>query len=654
MCGIFGYIGRESAYDIILKGLKRLEYRGYDSWGIATTNSLDSVQMQLQLDKHTGEIPNPDSNKNKHGFRRNSRHNSQNNERSYKVDDQSNGRNDTSSKVQVQKINSGIGHTRWATHGGVTKANAHPHLSEKYGFAIAHNGIVENFFSLKEILTHEGIEFKSETDTEVILRLIEKNLEESDLDMPQNFSKEGLDINILQNSFINAFNKLEGRNTIILISSKGEILAIKNGSPLVLGQNGDEYFLGSDYLSFANHTKKILEIEDYGGLIISPGKEVSKFSINKETRSIVNSSMKFKTIKENIEIVDKLGFADFMIKEIYEQPKTILDAITYEESDFELLVNQIKSAETIYTIGCGTAAYAAGQIAYFLRKYANIKAIELKGYDTSGYEEIFSKRDIMLAISQSGETADTIAPLELIRSKGGKVASLVNMPGSSITKMSDFAFYSRTGPEICVASTKAFTAQLAWGYLLAGNLLNKSQKAKQDIRELSKIMTSFIDDPDTHREIKKVVNKIKSAEHVFVLGKGQNTYIALEGSLKIKEISYKHFEGFTAGELKHGVIALIEKNTPVFCIVSEDEYKADILSAASELKARGAFIIGVGEVRDIPTFDISINMATKSLANGLDSLMNVLPFQLISYYLGKTLGNNVDKPRNLAKSVTVR
>jgi glucosamine--fructose-6-phosphate aminotransferase (isomerizing) len=313
------------------------------------------------------------------------------------------------------------------------------------------------------------------------------------------------------------------------------------------------------------------------------------------------------------------------------------------------LVDKIKSAGTIYTVGAGTAAFAAGQIAYYLRRYAGVKAIELRSYEMNSYKDLFTEDDLVIAVSQSGETADTIEALEYAKSKGAEIASIVNMVGSTITRMSDYPYHSRSGPEVCVASTKAFTAQIAWGLLLTFTIAGVHERARDFIETLTEELEDYFVE-DTFEILQKIAKSLVEYEHVFVLGKGQNFYISLEGALKIKEITYKHFEGFSAGELKHGVIALIEEGTPVFCIISEDEHKADMMSAIAEVSSRGAKTYVIGK-EDNELFDEFIQTPDAGIA---DAIANVIPFQLISYYLGIELGNTPDKPRNLAKSVTVK
>ena len=593
MCGIFGYSGEKECNDLIFEGLKRLEYRGYDSWGIAILNG------KIHQYKNIGEI---------------------------KYDKM---------LQKLQKGNIGIGHTRWATHGGVTKINAHPHISEVGGFTLVQNGIVENFNELKSSLLKKDVHFVSETDTEVIVRLIE-------LELLKNKS--------LRQAIITVFKKLKGRNTIALLSNNDKkIYAVRNGSPLVLGIATDGIYIASDTLSFSPATNEAVLLDDFDMVEID-GKNVSIYNIESNQFKPV----KIKKLKHQFNKIEKGNFKHFMLKEIIDQKETILFATKYLRKELLPLTNSIKKGGRVYVIGAGTAGFSAGQIAYFLRNIANIDAQEVKSYEFEQYISIVKKKDVLIAISQSGETADTIEAIEAFRKKGCKIASLVNMYGTTISRLSDFEFYTNSGPEICVASTKVFTAQCAWGYLLAMTLDNRFEEGKKNLSILTKSISQIFL-KSRLENIKRVANKLKNKEHAFILGKGENSYIALEGALKIKEISYKHVEGFAAGELKHGVIALIEKGTPVLSIIpSEDSCDFnDMISAVEQVKARGALTIGIGNDKSSKReiFDFYINV---SQVENVSSIANVIPFQLISYYLSVALGNNIDKPRNLAKSVTVK
>lgn len=589
MCGIFGYIGKGNAVENIINGLKRLEYRGYDSWGVAVID-----RKKIEVLKKIGAI------------------------------------GELNNLKELPESNIGIGHTRWATHGGVQEKNAHPHFSSDKKFVLAQNGIVENYQKLKSDLKKKGYQFISETDTEVIVRLVEEKLKTT---------------KSLKEAIHKAFLELEGRNTIILLSAEdNHVIAVRNGSPLVIGVGNDEYFFASDTLSFADKTDQVIYIND-NEMVEYKNNKINLFDVKTNDEIEIQT----KKLDHNDITVDKEGYNHFMLKEIIEQKHTIREAIQYSNKDLKPLVEAMKKAKIIYTVGAGTAGYAAGQIAYYLRKTAKINCIELKSYEFESYKNIFGENDLIIAVSQSGETADTIETLEFAKEKGMKIASIVNMLGSTITRISDYPYYSRSGPEICVASTKAFTAQVAWGILLAYSIIGKHKQAKDEILSLSRKLSKYFNEK-LFAKIKSLNRKLIKQEHFFVLGKGQNFYTALEGALKIKEITYKHFEGFTAGELKHGVIALIEKNTPVFIINSKDDNKYDMLSAAAEVKARGAFVIGIDKENN-DLYDQFIKTPEGGI---VDSIANIIPFQLISYFLATAMGNDPDKPRNLAKSVTVK
>jgi glucosamine--fructose-6-phosphate aminotransferase (isomerizing) len=593
MCGIVGYIGKQNSSHIVLEGLKNLEYRGYDSWGIAV-NSKDGIEVF----KKVGEI---DLSKN---------------------------------KLPLPKTSVAIGHTRWATHGGVNQKNAHPHYSSQKDFILAQNGIVENYQQLKNDLVNKEYTFETETDTEVIVRLIEE------------CKKENSD---LREALRCAFNQLDGRNTVILLDSNeaNHIIAVRNGSPLVLGISDDGIFLASDALAFAKYTKDVVFLDNFD-LVEIKGDEFNIY----DAKTGIKKDYKITTLTNKIKGVSKGEYEHFMIKEIVEQKDTVLKAANFKEEELKPLIKAIKNANRVYITGAGTAGFASGQIAYYLRNIANIDALDVRAYDFETFLPILTKDDLVIAISQSGETADTIEILEFAKDLGCKLGCIVNVEGSTIHRMCDYKYLSNAGPEICVASTKVFTSQCTFGYLLSKSLIGEYKEAKIYIQELSDSLDEYFNDK-TFDQIKELAKEIKDHEHFFILGKGQNSYISLEGALKVKEISYKHFEGFSAGELKHGVIALVEDDTPVFSIISDDDHYKDIISATEEVKARGAFTVGVGDIKfkDESCFKYFLPTAD---SKELSALSNVIAFQLLSYFLASSLDRNIDKPRNLAKSVTVK
>lgn len=593
MCGIFGYVGKKNAGDIIFEGLKRLEYRGYDSWGVAVVTGSEE-EKTIKVVKKVGAIGDL-----------------------HEVD-------------ELPTSHIGVGHTRWATHGGVTYVNAHPHFASDNSFVLAQNGIVENYQELKRDLINKGYKFESETDTEVIVHLIEEHLK---------ITKK------FKDAVRETFLELKGRNTIIALSTIDDrIVAVRNGSPLVIGVGEDEYFFASDTLSFLDKTNKAIFVNDMEMIEYKHG-TLRMWNVNTQEEI----KIEIKELDETQTEINKEGFEHYMLKEIVEQKHTLKEATAYSNEDLAPIIEAIKKASTVYTVGAGTANFAAGQVAYFLRNIANIKAIELKSYEIDSYRKIFSKDDLIIAFSQSGETADTIEALEAARQNGTRIASLVNMVGSTTSRMSEFAYFCRSGPEICVASTKAFTAKQAWGLLLAGTLVGKHAEYKAKIHKVAEDLEKYFTQ-ELFDHIKELSSRLVQKEHFFVLGRGQNYNIALEAALKVKEITYKHFEGFAAGELKHGVLALVSQGTPVFVITGNDENYENMLSAAAEVKARGAWVIGVGQDRN-ELFDDYIETID---TEGVDSLANIIPFQLLSYFMAVELGNNPDKPRNLAKSVTVK
>lgn len=589
MCGIFGYVGSKNASEMIFEGLKRLEYRGYDSWGIAVSGS------DIKISKRVGSI------------------------------------GDSGDIKKLPSSHTGIGHTRWATHGGVTELNAHPHFSSDKSFALAQNGIVENYQALKDRLKKKGYKFISETDTEVIVRLLEEKL------------KKEKDI---VKAVRTAFMELDGRNTIILLTNKGQIIAARNGSPLVIGINKKkgETFFSSDTLSFAPYVEKILVV-DNGQLV--------NFVNEKIQLSDIKSGRELKTGYENIGIksdkVDKEGYDHFMLKEINESSYVVKQIVNQDLNKYSDFVKKIKLAKNVYTIGSGTAGIAASQIAFYLRNIAKINSISLIGADAKEYYNLFTEKDIIISLSQSGETADVLEVLEIAKNKGVKIASFVNMQGSTMSRISDFKFMSNAGPEICVMSTKVFVSQIAWGYLLAKIAQGKQKQGVQNLKSLALDMDKFLKSKNITL-IKKLAKKLAKKKDIFLLGKYQNLGIIYEGMVKIIEGSYKHAHGLPSGDLKHYAITLIEKGVPVIAVVSNDSVKSDVLNAVNEVKARGAEIIAISP-EDYKGFDYHIKVPDTGETSGI---LNIIPLQLLAYYLSVSLGNNVDKPRNIAKSVTVK
>ncbi|MCA9382944.1 glutamine--fructose-6-phosphate transaminase (isomerizing) [Candidatus Dojkabacteria bacterium] len=592
MCGIFGYCGDADAAETILTGLKRLEYRGYDSWGVAVIGKDDS--KDILVSKKIGAIGNLQDIK------------------------------------KLPESHIGIGHTRWATHGGVTELNAHPHFSNDNSFVLAQNGIVENYQDLKKQLESDGYKFKTQTDTEVIVKLIEQEL----------LTEQELFLAVR-----NAFLKLNGRNTIILLTADNRIIAVRNGSPLVIGLGQNEVFFASDALSFADKTDEVVFVENMQ-MIDYQDNDLSLF----ELESLKKLKLKKNKLDHDAVEVSKEGFDHYMLKEILEQKDTLFSSVNYTEEEFHDLVKAAKKAKNIFVLGSGGAFYAADQVAYLLRSIAGVKALGLRPYEINSYLQLIEDNDLLVVISQSGETADNLEAIELIDKKI-KIASTVNMIGSTTSRISDYPFYSRTGPEICVLSTKSGTAQVAFGYLLANSIIGQHNIAKDSVMRLTDYLKEYLSD-DFLRDIKKIAKKIKSKKHAFLLGKGANYQVALLGALNIKEASYMHAEGFAAGELKHGVIALIEKGTPVISFVDDDQDREYMIGATAEVKARGAYVIGIGTENN-ELFDEFIELPTVSGISAA-KIANVIPCQVLAYYIATERGFDPDKPRNLAKSVTVK
>jgi len=589
MCGIFGIVSdTRDASDAVLEGLKRLEYRGYDSWGIAVVN-----ERHISVDKHVGLV----------------------------------GKDAKS----LPKAHIGIGHTRWATHGKVTDKNAHPHYATDKSFVLAHNGIVENATTLKATLETDGYSFISETDTEVIVRLIEKKFR----------STKNLDEAVRL-----AFKDLSGRNTIIVLAQNGDIIAARNGSPLVvgIGKSSDIYF-SSDVFSFAPHVQSVLVI-DNGQMVSCHDKKIALSSI--VTRRSIKQVFEKNLLKDVS--VSKGAYPHYMIKEINDTPFVIRQILKEPDANILALARAIKRARRVYTIGSGTAGAAAAQIAYYLRLYGNIPAKELIGAEAHEYKALIGKGDLLIAPSQSGETADVLEVLELAHNRKASIASLVNMPGSQMTRLSDYKFMSNAGPEICVMSTKIFVSQIAWGYLIAKAVQGKLPEGKRTLRTLSTLVEKMLADKKYLALVRTHASRLAKQEHLYLLGKGQNLQIIKEGMVKMIEGSYVHAHAMPAGDLKHYAITLMEKGVSVITAVSNDEVQSSVLNAVHEVRARGANVFGIAPSPN-ENFDYYLPVPDAKEASGI---LNVIPLQLLAYYMAVTLGHSIDKPRNIAKSVTVK
>lgn len=587
MCGIFGYIGyRKNAGKILLEGLKSLEYRGYDSWGVLFKKN----DGTLYIEKQIGKI------------------------------------GDTTLPMIESSV--GIGHTRWATHGGVTKQNSHPHTDCDKKLVLVHNGIVENYAKLKHKLKPNHI-FTSETDSEILAHYLEEKIEENDKVQFATIVK-------------NVFGELEGLNAIIVYRPEtNEFVAIKNGSPLIFAVGNKESFLTSDSASTLPYTKKVYYLEDNETLYLT-----------KNNYTLFDSSGKEKKLKTftltTPQDAGMLGdFPHYMMKEMYEQPKVIKNILLTQKGQIKKATHLIKQAYGTYFIACGTAYYAALAGTYLFSKIAKYHINASVGSEFTYLTDFLTPKSLVVALSQSGETIDIISSLKIVQEKKSKIMALTNVLGSTLYRMSDFQLLLNAGPEKCVLATKSFTAKIAYLYLLAHNLAGTDSVGEKYIKNAIQEIESLLKQKHT---IHTLAKKIKKSSHMYVLGRGASYPTALESALKIKEVSYIHAEGFAGGELKHGVMALIEKNTPVIVYHPVDETYEDTLSSAHEVKARGALVIGVSS-KPNDVYDVFIPVKNCGDAT---IIPNVVVAQLLGYYLATELGNDVDKPRNLAKSVTVK
>ncbi|MCM4162381.1 MULTISPECIES: glutamine--fructose-6-phosphate transaminase (isomerizing) [unclassified Arenibacter] len=614
MCGIVGYIGHRDAYPIIVKGLQRLEYRGYDSAGIALYDGND-----INLAKTKG-----------------------------KVEDL---KNKAKSTISLEgKL--GIGHTRWATHGVPNDVNSHPHYSNSGDLVIIHNGIIENYDAIKKELTKRGYTFSSETDTEVLVNLIEEVKR-----------KEGVK---LGKAVQIALNEVVGAYAIAVFDKQkpDEIVVAKLGSPLAIGVGENEFFIASDASPFIEFTNNAIYLEDEEMAVIRLGKEI-------KLRKIKNDAIAYPSIQElalNLEEIEKGGFDHFMLKEIYEQPRAILDTyrgrLLAKEGIIKMAgiddnLEKFLNANRIIIVACGTSWHAGLVAEYIFEDLARIP-VEVEYASEFRYRNpVITHKDVLIAISQSGETADTLAAIKLAKEKGAFVFGVCNVVGSSIARETDAGAYTHAGPEIGVASTKAFTTQITVLTLLALKLAKEKgifnhTRFHEHLTELenipSKVEKALLSNP----LVEIIANVYKDSTNCLYLGRGYNFPVALEGALKLKEISYIHAEGYPAAEMKHGPIALIDEHMPVVVIATNKGHYEKVVSNIQEIKSRKGKIIAVvtegdEQVRDLADHVIEIPETLESLT----PLLTTIPLQLLSYHIAVMRGCNVDQPRNLAKSVTV-
>lgn len=610
MCGIVGYTGPREAYPVIIKGLKRLEYRGYDSTGVALQNG------GLKVYKKKGKVA--------------------------ELEEAVVGTN--------LHANVGIGHTRWATHGEPSDRNAHPHQSSSGKLAMIHNGIIENYAQLKNELVRKGYTFASDTDTEVLLNFIEEIKSNNECSL-----EEAVRI---------ALKRVVGAYVILLMDEDepGTIIAARKGSPLVIGVGKGEHFLGSDASPMLEYTKEVVYVNDYELAIVRPDELILKNLGNEKVTPYIQK------LDIDLAAIEKNGYEHFMLKEIFEQPQTIYDCLrgrldadagTITMSGIQQYADQIIKANRIVMIACGTSWHAGLVAEYIFEELCRIN-VEVEYASEFRYRNpVISEGDVIIAISQSGETADTLVAIETAKSKGAIILGVVNAVGSSIARISHGGAYTHAGPEIGVASTKAFTAQLAVLTMIALKIAQikgsvSNERYMHLLRELNDIPEKVAEVLKTAPAIEKLANKYKDASDFLYLGRGYNFPVALEGALKLKEISYIHAEGYPAAEMKHGPIALVDETLPVVFVATRDAYHEKVVSNMQEIKARKGKVVSVITTGDEHSRDLSDDVMEIPEADEIVApMLSVVPLQLLAYYIGIAKGLDVDKPRNLAKSVTV-
>lgn len=607
MCGIVGYLGTKNASEVIVDGLSKLEYRGYDSAGVAVCND-----GELEIRKFKGRLAvlAEDIEKNE------------------------------------MKGHLGIGHTRWATHGEPSDVNSHPHFNKDKTIAVVHNGIIENYMELKEELKEDGVEFRSETDTEVIAHLVDKYYEGNLLD-----------------AVYKTVARLRGAYALGVIckDNEDELVAVRKDSPLIAGVGEGENFIASDIPALLKYTRKVYFLEN-GEVVHIKGNELKIYDAE---RNPVEKEIY--DVKWDIEAASKGGYDCFMLKEINEQPEGVKNTLERRIDEngnivldgIHLTKEDLDNINRIYIVACGTAYHAGLLGKNALEKYLKVPVITDIASEFRYSDNFVDEHSLVILVSQSGETADTLAVLRDSKAKGAKILAITNVVGSSISREADEVFYTWAGPEIAVASTKAYTTQITSLYMIALNFaLEKGTITREEyletiekMKELPEKIQSVLDNQD---KIKETAEKIVSKEHVFFLGRGVDYSLAMEGSLKLKEVSYIHSEAFAAGELKHGTIALIEEGTPVISIATQENLFEKMVSNMQEVKARGAFVASIAQEHNISVEKVSDEVIyIPNCDDMLVPIVAVVPMQLLAYYVSTMKGLDVDKPRNLAKSVTV-
>ena len=611
MCGIVGYIGKSEAYPIVIKGLRRLEYRGYDSTGVAIIQD-----GKLQVHKKKGKVA------------------------------------ELEEAVLGKNMHShiAIGHTRWATHGEPSDRNAHPHLSNNGRLAMLHNGIIENYAPIKKELVLKGYTFKSDTDTEVLLNFIQDIQDNNKCDL-----EEALRI---------ALKRIVGAYCILLIDQDdpGTIIAARKGSPLVIGIGKDAHYLASDASPIIEYTKEVVYVNDYEIAIVRKDELILKNLGNEKQTPFIQK------LDMELAAIEKGGYEHFMLKEIFEQPDTIYDCLRgrllHEQLEIVMAgvdnnIEALTKASRIIIVACGTSWHAGLYAEYLIEELCRIP-VEVEYASEFRYRNpVIHAGDVIIAISQSGETADTLVALESAKEKGAFIFGIVNAVGSSIARLSNAGAYTHAGPEIGVASTKAFTGQLTVLAMMALKMAKFKASITEEryvhlVNELASVPEKVKEILNNTSVIEKIALKFKDAKDFLYLGRGYNFPIALEGALKLKEITYIHAEGYPAAEMKHGPIALVDETLPVVFVATKDMYYDKVVSNIQEIKARKGQIIAVASVGDLvlPTMSDNI-MFVPEIDEVIAPLLSVIPMQLLSYYVGIAKGIDVDKPRNLAKSVTV-
>jgi len=611
MCGIVGYIGKSEAYPIVIKGLRRLEYRGYDSTGVAIIQD-----GKLQVHKKKGKVA------------------------------------ELEEAVLGKNMHShiAIGHTRWATHGEPSDRNAHPHLSNNGRLAMLHNGIIENYAPIKKELISKGYTFKSDTDTEVLLNFIQDIQDNNKCDL-----EEALRI---------ALKRIVGAYCILLIDQDDPetIIAARKGSPLVIGIGKEAHYLASDASPIIEYTKEVVYVNDYEIAIVRKDELILKNLGNEKQTPFIQK------LDMELAAIEKGGYEHFMLKEIFEQPDTIYDCLRgrllHEQLEIVMAgvdnnIDALTKASRIIIVACGTSWHAGLYAEYLIEELCRIP-VEVEYASEFRYRNpVIHAGDVIIAISQSGETADTLVALESAKEKGAFIFGIVNAVGSSIARLSNAGAYTHAGPEIGVASTKAFTGQLTVIAMMALKMAKSKSSITEEryvhlVNELASVPEKVKEILANTSVIEKIALKFKDAKDFLYLGRGYNFPIALEGALKLKEITYIHAEGYPAAEMKHGPIALVDATLPVVFIATKDVYYDKVVSNIQEIKARKGQIIAVASIGDqtLPTLSENI-MYVPEIDEVIAPLLSVVPMQLLSYYVGVAKGIDVDKPRNLAKSVTV-